>query len=383
MSSVHEITEHRLTLLRSGEEYFPRLLAAIHTAKKSIYLETYIWAADETGRHLKEALESAAARDVSVHVMLDGFGSAEFPATWISEMSRLGVKVQWFRRELTRFRLARHRLRRLHRKLVLLDEQIAFVGGINIADEVETPRLDYAVEVVGPVTVHIAYSMKHLWSLVSWANLQRAGDRFRLFNRKQSGEESVQFLVRDNIRHRRSIENAYLRAISQAKHEIIIANAYFLPGPRFRASLVKAARRGVKVVLLLQGKIEYRLQHYATQALYDELLHKGIEVFEYKSHFLHAKVAVVDGEWATVGSSNIDPISLLLAREANLIVRDTGFAGALRESLLSEIKHGGQAVLHSQWHERTPWQKIVLRLSYSLVRGILGLTGYIQKYDEL
>jgi len=383
MSSVHEIAEHRLTLLRSGEEYFPRLLAAIHTAKKSIYLETYIWAADETGRHLKEALESAAARDVAVHVMLDGFGSAEFPVAWISEMSRLGVKVQWFRRELTRFRLARYRLRRLHRKLVLLDEQIAFVGGINIADEMETPRLDYAVEVVGPVTVHIAYSMKHLWSLVSWANLQRAGNRFRVFHRKQSGQESVQFLVRDNIRHRRSIENAYLRAISQAKHEVIIANAYFLPGPRFRASLVKAAQSGVKVVLLLQGKIEYRLQHYATQALYDELLHKGIEVFEYRSHFLHAKVAVVDGEWATVGSSNIDPISLLLAREANLIVRDTGFAGALRESLLSEIKRGGQAVLHSQWHERAPWQKIVLRLSYSLVRGILGLTGYIQKYDEL
>lgn len=383
MSSVHEIAEHRLTLLRSGEEYFPRLLAAIHAAKKSIYLETYIWAADETGRHLKEALESAAARDVSVHVMLDGFGSAEFPFTWISEMSRLGVKVQWFRRELTRFRLARHRLRRLHRKLVLLDEQIAFVGGINIADEVETPRLDYAVEVVGPVTLHIAHSMKQLWSLVSWANLHRAGNRFRLFNRKQSGQESVQFLVRDNIRHRRSIENAYLRAINQAKHEIIIANAYFLPGPRFRASLVKAAQRGVKVVLLLQGKIEYRLQHYATQALYGELLHKGIVVFEYRSHFLHAKVAVVDGEWATVGSSNIDPISLLLAREANLIVRDTGFAGALRESLLSEIKRGGQAVIHSQWHERGPWQKLVLRLSYSLVRVILGVTGYIQKYDEL
>ncbi|MEI7843251.1 MAG: cardiolipin synthase ClsB [Gallionellaceae bacterium] len=383
MTMLHEIASHRLTLLKSGEEYFPRLLAAIHSAKKSIYLETYIWAADETGRHLKEALESAAARDVAVHVMLDGFGSADFPVTWIAEMSRLGVKLQWFRRELTRFRLARHRLRRLHRKLVLLDEQIAFVGGINIADEVETPRLDYAVEVVGPVTMHITHSMKQLWSLVSWANLHRADSRFRLFIKRQSEQENVQFLVRDNIRHRRNIERAYLKAIREARHEIIIANAYFLPGPRFRSYLISAVQRGVRVVLLLQGKVEYRLQHYATQALYDELLHKGIEIFEYKPHFLHAKVAVVDGEWATVGSSNIDPISLLLAREANLVVCDVGFAGALRASLLSEIKHGGQAVLHSQWHERSPWQRLVLHLSYALVRGLLGVTGYIQKYDDL
>jgi cardiolipin synthase len=190
-------------------------------------------------------------------------------------------------------------------------------------------------------------------------------------------------LVRDNLRHRRSIERAYLRAISQAKHEIIIANAYFLPGPRFRAYLVLAAQRGVRVVLLLQGKVEYHLQHYATQALYDELLHAGIEIFEYKPHFLHAKVAVVDGVWATVGSSNIDPFSLLLAREANLAVYDIGFAEELRTSLLGEIKRNGQAVLRSQWHERGPWMRLVLRLSYALVRGLLGMTGYIQRYDEL
>lgn len=379
MSTVHEISGHQLTLLRNGVEYFPHLLAAIHAARSSVYLETYIFASDESGRHLKDALESAAARDVAVHVLLDGFGSANFSAEWLDEMRRVGVKILWFRPELARFRFARQRLRRLHRKLVLIDERLAFVGGINITDEVRTPRFDYAVEVQGPVVAEIAYSMRKLWQLVSWTNFRRSRTHAGRWIRKSSASKQVAFLVRDNLRHRRDIENAYLQAISQAQHEIIIANAYFLPGRRFRHVLLRAAHRGVKVVLLLQGKVEYRLQHYATQALYDELLLAGVEIYEYSQSFLHAKVAVIDGKWATVGSSNIDPFSLWLAREANLLVRDTGFAEALRTSLLQEMQQGAHPVLRAEWEERGWAMRLLRRLSYVLVRFLVGMTGYAHK----
>jgi cardiolipin synthase len=387
MNSTHEVAGHQLTLLRNGEEYFPRLLAAIHSARHSIYLETYIFASDEIGKEIKEALISAAAREVDVHVLLDGFGAANFPAAWLEEMRMLGVKVLWFRPELTRYRMFRQRLRRLHRKLVMVDERIAFVGGINIIDDLsghtQAPRLDYAVEVQGAVVAQISYYMRRLWQIVSWTSFRRSGQRVGRQMWKRHTRQEVQFLVRNNLRHRRDIEHAYLHAISHAQHEIVIANAYFLPGRRFRSVLLNAARRGVRVVLLLQGKADHRLLHYATLALFEELLDAGIEIHAYTQSFLHAKVAVVDGKWATVGSSNIDPFSLWLAREANLVVQDSGFAGALRESLLHEMRHGAHAVNKSVWHEQGLFARILLRGSYILVRLLAGISGYARRHDDI
>jgi cardiolipin synthase len=387
MSSTHEVAGHHLTLLRNGQEYFPRLLAAIHSAQHSIYLETYIFAGDEIGREVKEALLTAAARDVDVHVLLDGFGAANFPAAWYEEMRMLGVKVLWFRPELTRYRMFRQRMRRLHRKLVMVDERIAFVGGINIIDDLsghtQAPRLDYAVEVQGAVVAQISYYMRRLWQIVSWTNLRRSGQRVGRQVWKRNVHADVVFLIRNNLRHRRDIEHAYLHAISHARHEVIIANAYFLPGRRFRKVLLNAARRGVRVVLLLQGKADHRLLHYATLALFEELLEAGIEIHSYTKSFLHAKVAVVDGVWATVGSSNIDPFSLWLAREANLAVQDSGFAGALRESLLQEMAHGAHSVTKLLWHRQSLWARMLLRASYAFVRLLAGISGYAHRQDDI
>lgn len=387
VSTVHDVSGHQLTLLRNGEEYFPHVLAAIHEAQHSIYLETYIFAADKIGLLLKEALSSAAARKVDVHVLLDGFGAADMPSLWLDEMRLAGVKVLWFRPRLTRFGIYKQGLRRLHRKLILIDERIAFVGGINIIDDVpehlDAPRLDYAVKVQGGVVPQISHSMRKLWQFVSWTNFRKSGTRVGAFARDRSPHKNVVFLVRDNFRHRRDIERAYLRVINHAQHEIIIANAYFLPGHHFRRVLMRAARRGVKVVLLLQGRVEYRLQHYATRALYEELLRAGIEIHEYTQSFLHAKVAVVDGQWATVGSSNIDPFSLWLAREANLVVQDSGFAEALRNSLLHELHHGARTVVSLDWYERSFWVRILLRGSYALVRLLVGMTGYAHRRDDI
>jgi cardiolipin synthase len=279
--------------------------------------------------------------------------------------------------------LRRQRLRRLHRKLAVIDGRIAFVGGINIIDDDNTPghvppRYDYAVCVEGPLLEAIQKSVHMLWGLVRWANFRhRFGDSHGPLPRKdRRGDMTAAFLIRDNLRHRRDIEDAYLEAIASARHEIVLATAYFLPGRRFRQALMEAAGRGVSVVVLLQGRVEYRLLHYAAQALYGILLDAGVQLFAYHRSFLHAKVAVIDNVWATVGSSNIDPFSLLMAREANIIVRDAGFASELRRSLQQAMDSGAAEVKPAHWRKKSLLKRSVNWAAYGLVRLMIGLAGY-------
>ena len=388
MSSVHHVAGNQLMLLKNGAAYFPQLCADIDAAQHSIYLETYIYFADETGRMIADALRRAAARGVVVRVLLDGYGSAELPLSWLDELRASKVEVQWFRREISPFTFRRsrmRRLRRLHRKLVVMDGEVAFVGGININNDVSSgegfssPRLDYAVRVQGVLAGEIHSTMRRLWGVVSWANFRRRGKEIRRFvleRPKDAVSSGISLVLRDNLRHRHDIESAYLGAIESAQSEIIIANAYFLPGHNFRLALIQAMQRGVRVVLLLQGRVEYRVQHYATHALYDQLLAAGIEIYEYQPSYLHAKVAVVDGKWATVGSSNIDPFSLLLALEANVAVQDAGFAAELRAGLLAAIAGDAVRVGDGNGVSRSWLDRLVARISYAIVRLLIGLLGY-------
>lgn len=381
------IAGNRLTLLDSGAEFFPALLAAINAAQRDIHLESYIFADDATGRAVAGALIEAARRGVAVRLLVDGFGSPKFAATLRPALADAGVMAVVYRPELARFNLRRHRLRRLHRKLAIVDDEIAFVGGINIVDDVEPqtrlpPRYDYAVRIEGPLLLPIRGVMQRLWEIVTWVHLKH---RYRIARGAAPtptahGEQLATFVVRDNIRHRRAIEDAYLAAIANARHAILIANAYFLPGRRFRQALRDAAQRGVAVTIVLQGRIEYRLLHYATQALYGSLLEAGIRIFEYHHSFLHAKVAVIDQRWATVGSSNIDPFSLLLSREANVIALDRCFAAQLRRSVEQRIAEGARELPSEHW-QQLPWHSRLLRwTSYNLVRLAIGMAGYGDKH---
>ena len=388
MTDSHHVAGNQLMLLQNGAAFFPQLCADIDAAQHSICLETYIFAADETGRMVANALQRAATRGVAVRILLDGFGSADLPQHWIDELRATGVDAQWFRRAISPFTLRRSRKRRLfrlHRKLAVMDGEVAFVGGINIINDapeyadLTTPRLDYAVRIQGEAVGEIHAAMRRLWGLVLWANFRRRNKdirRFILGKTEHADAPDFAFLLRDNLRHRRDIERAYLKAITGAQQEIIIANAYFLPGRVFRRALKRAARRGIRVMLLLQGKVEYRLQHYATHALYGQLLAAGVEIYEYRASYLHAKVAVVDGQWATVGSSNIDPFSLLLAREANLAVRDAEFAGELRASLLAAINNDSVHIGDEYRRTRNFLARLAARLSYGAVRLLIGLLGY-------
>jgi cardiolipin synthase len=185
-------------------------------------------------------------------------------------------------------------------------------------------------------------------------------------------------VLRDNLRNRHSIERAYRKAIGRARQEVIIANAYFLPGGKLRRALMRAARRGVRVTLLLQGKYEYFMQYHAARPVYGALLAAGVEIHEYSTSFLHAKVAVVDGHWATVGSSNLDPLSLLLAREANIVVEDKAFAGELSARLREAVARHGQRIDPAIYSQRPLGQRIQGWMAYALMRLALLLTG--QRY---
>lgn len=379
----HLLPGNRVDLLECGVAYFPALRDAIDAAQHEVDLQTYIFANDATGRMIAEALSRAAQRGVRVRVLVDGFGSYGLSPELVQGMRDAGVDWLVFRPELGWLTLRRHRLRRLHRKVVLIDAKVAFIGGINIIDDMDTPgqippRFDYAVRVQGPILSRIAPDVRRLWSLVRWLQ-QKTVWRSRphiAITTEAAGHDEVAFLVRDNFRHRRDIEQAYMAAIAGARESILIANAYFLPGMRFRRALAEAAGRGVKVTLLLQGRIEYRLMHYASRALYGQLLEAGVHICEYRKSFLHAKVAVIDGFWATVGSSNIDPLSLLLAREANLVIEGRDFAQTLQQGLQSAMADGGAMVLSDDWQRRSWYRRILPSMALGLVRALKGLVGY-------
>jgi cardiolipin synthase A/B len=371
-------------LLRNGAEYFPALTAAIDAAEREIWLETYIFADDASGRAVAEALARAARRGVTVRVLIDGWGAKLYLTPALEGvLVDGGVQLMRYRPEVAPWQFRSHRMRRLHRKLCHVDGHVAFVGGINVIDDMNTPghkppRVDFAVSVRGPLLASIVQTMQRVWAIVEIAQLKSSD--VPLFppdiRIERAGTQTAKFVIRDNVRYRRDIERAYMAAIRTSRTEILIATAYFFPGADFRRALTAAARRGVRVTLLLQARVEYRLLHYASRALYGQLLAAGVAIQEYDRSFLHAKVAVVDDQWATVGSSNIDPYSFLMAREANVFVRDPMFADRLRLELLAMIEDGARPVPAQRWSERSRLVKAASWIAYGIVRVAMGLLRY-------
>ncbi len=384
---INLIHGNDIKLLRNGAEYFPALEAAIDAADHEIYLETYIYQADKTGIKIGRALIRAAQRGVSVCLLLDGFGSQDLALGYIQELGLAGVQVMFYRTKISPWTFKRNRLRRLHRKIVVIDQKIGFVGGINIIDDDDvptdaTPRVDYAVRIEGALLPLLYSSVHKLWRRIAWSQLRPMVKSPSVYSQRHySYHEGMKanLALRDNIMHRRDIEEAYLAAIIHAKKEIIIANAYFLPGMRFRRALLDAANRGVGVKLLLQGRMEY-FAMFATHAFYSVFLQNGIEIYEYRKSFMHSKVAVIDGEWSTVGSSNIDPFSLLLAREANVVVSDKAFANELRMDILKSIQDGATKINHEDWRHRPLAGRFASWLAYGFLRIFLGLIGYSNEH---
>jgi len=356
---------HRVSLLQGGDELFPAMHRAMAAARHQVWLATYIFHDDMAGCAMADALCAAAQRGVEVHVIVDGFGSMAVMPWLQRRLAAHGVDLDLFR-PLDRWVawLQPAQLRRLHHKLCVVDDEVAFVGGINILDDrndlrhgrSEQPRLDFAIEVHGPVVAQVRRMamadglrarLGQEWRSEVGALARSStpmADTLQLLRELRGGAVAplpsaldqpvlAAFVVRDNLKRRRDIERRYIDAVRSAHDSVDIACPYFYPRRAFRRSLLAAARRGVRVRLLLQGKADYRMAALAARVLYDEMLAHGVQIFEYMPAFLHAKVAVVDQHWATVGSSNIDPLSLLLNLEANVVVDDQAFAAALRSRI--------------------------------------------------
>lgn len=391
---------HQLHLLEGGGELFPAMVRAIERARHLVHVETYIFEFAGTALQVAEALERCALRGVTVRLVVDGIGTAKLPPSWLKRLEKAGVQCRVYLPLGRLGLLIPSRWRRLHRKLCVVDGVLGFCGGINLIDDLddvalgrlERPRLDFALQVSGPLVVDMLETMEQLWwrmQAVSQARQHefraawqawRAGWPAWLTEHPSSGLQAAPaaaaLLLRDNLRHRHDIERAYLRAIARARHEILIANAYFIPGRKLHRALALAAARGVRVRLLLHGKYEHFLQYHAARTAYQRLLEADIEIHEYAPSALHAKVAVVDAGWATVGSTNLDPLSLLMAREANVVTRDPEFARGLRQRLDHLLQTAGVRIEREQLRQR-PWRlRLLDRIAYSIMRAMLLLLGH-------
>jgi cardiolipin synthase A/B len=390
--------DHGLRLLAGGAELFPAMVEAIAAARAEVMLETYIFEFRGSVLVVAEALERAAARGVVVRVVVDGVGTGDIPPTWRERWAAAGVRWRVFNPARGWRLLMPQRWRRMHRKLCVVDGLVAFCGGINLLDDfwdpnhgaLEHPRLDFSVRVTGPLVADVHETMTRLWrrlQLVREARQLDVEGAWRAVREAaRSGAEegappsvlthgaNAALVLRDNFRFRRRIEATYRASMAQARREIVIANAYFLPGVRLQRALLRAVQRGVKVTLLLQGRYEYFMQYHASRAVYEVLLNAGVQIIEYEASFLHAKVALMDsplGDVATVGSSNLDPLSLLLAREANLFVRDDAFAQELRTHLLNAMSEGQGRRVDPEDHRARP---LPARLATWLAYGVMRMT---------
>ena len=423
---------HQLLLLQGGGDLFPALAEAMDAARSVVHLETYIFEFAGTALLVAQALERAAQRGVRVRLLVDGVGTHRIPAEWQQRFDAAGVQWHIYAPLGRLGLLIPSRWRRLHRKLCVVDGTIGFCGGINIIDDLDdvalgrltVPRLDFSLRVAGPLVADMVETMEQLWWRVqavrnarqrefraAWEALREAdhkGDFSRLLDKielrtglgwrsgrvnadaesEAGGSEPITegplgvegaraaLLLRDNVSHRHDIERAYLKAIGEARHEIVIANAYFIPGRKLRRALELAVRRGVRVRLLSQGRYENFMQYHAARPVYQKLLAAGVEIHEYAPSALHAKVAVIDRRWATVGSTNLDPLSLLLAREANVMSTDRRFASLLHERLDALLTHQGQVVDAQALAGRSWLQRVADRVAFGLMRAILFLTGH-------
>lgn len=327
---------NRFTLLENGEAYFPRVFDCIAQARREVVVETFILFEDRVGVQLHAALVAAGRRGVQVDVTVDGWGSPDLSEGFVRSLAAAGVRLHVFDPGPRPFGLRPKALRRMHRKIVVVDARIAFVGGINysadhLADYGPLAKQDYAVEIHGPLVavIHrytqaaLALGLRHQRPHAWW--FERRPLRPLPAQLPAAGTAQALFVVRDNVHHRDDIERHYRHAIRSARSRVVVANAYFFPGYRLVRELRLAARRGVDVRLVLQGRPDMAFVRTAATTLYHHLLKAGVRIFEYRQRPLHGKVALVDEEWATVGSSNLDPLSLALNLEANVFIRDSAF----------------------------------------------------------
>lgn len=380
-------SNNQIQLLINGEEFYASVFQAIAQAREEVLIETFILRDDKVGLELQEVLTAAVARGVRIEVLVDGYGSAELSPATLTALSEAGVRVLAFDPSKPMLGMRTNLFRRLHRKIVVVDGEIGFVGGINfcadhLGDYGPMAKQDYAVQVRGPIVADL-----HKASLTLMDETSRVARRpkpwltERVPLEADSAHARILLTIRDNNNHTDDIETHYLNAIRAARERIMIANAYFFPGYRVLRELRNAARRGVDVTLILQGMPDMPLVRLCSRLLYNYLLRDGVVIREYTTRPLHGKVALIDRNWSTVGSSNLDPLSLSLNLEANLVIDDEAFNDRLYTHLeqlaLEECKSITlQRVLRGYW-----WRAPLIFLSFHFLRHFPAWIGLLPAHS--
>lgn len=368
---------NRVRLLENGEAFYPAVFGAIAKAKNEVLLETFLLFEDEVGQELQATLIAAAQRGVRVVATVDGYGSPDLTREFIAQMTDAGVDFRVFDPQPRLLGMRTNMFKRLHRKIVVIDDREAFVGGINYSlDHLRKhgpqSKQDYAVQLEGPIVSHFReLVLALLQSRELPGNRPWWRSRVQPMSpaRARSGGVPALATWRDNDRHKDDIELHYRAAIRQAEYEILIANAYFFPGYRLVRELRLAARRGVKVRLVMQGgAADKAIATWAARSLYRYLARAGVHIYEYCERPLHGKVAVIDEVWSTVGSSNLDPSSLSLNHEANVIVWDRDFARELKANLERLITNQCLSTESERFSEPVMWRRWAGFFVFHLIR---------------
>ena len=374
---------NHIQLLENGDEYYPALFDAIDNAQSKVFLETFIWFEDNVGRRLHAVLLRAARRGVDVQVLLDGYGSHGLSDSFVSELTSAGVAFRYYDPRRPLFGMRTNLFRRMHRKIVVIDNKVAFVGGINysaehMSDYGPEAKQDYALQVEGPVVDDILkFELENLPDHAQTRRWWQQRRRYHAAENRHPGEAQALFVWRDNDDHSDDIERHYLKMLSSARREVIIANAYFFPGYRLLHAMRNAARRGVQVKLIVQGEPDMPIVKVGAELLYNYLLKGGVQVYEYRRRPLHGKVALMDAHWATVGSSNLDPLILSLNLEANLIIHDRAFNQTLRENLHGIIANDCQRVDEAMAPKRTWWNLAKNVVVFHFLRKFPAMVGWL------
>ena len=367
---------NKIALIKGGAEYFSLLGDLIDNSQHSIYIRIYIWDDDETGTHIANRLIEAVKRNVSVHVIADGYASQRLSNKFVKWLKKNGVQFRYFEPLLksSHFYFGR----RMHEKLVVIDGKKALVGGINFADRYNdldgyAAWLDYALFVEGDVAGQL---FKHCSA--DWATKPKLEIGSVLFPKKYS----VRISRNDWVHGKHEIWRTYSNLFNVSEESITIMCSYFLPGRILRTRLAKAAKRGVKVRLILAGPSDVKLAKYAERYLYDLMLKNGFEIYEYQPTVLHAKMMVVDNHWVTIGSYNVNNVSAYASVELNLDVRNRPFASSVQETMDTIIENDCVRVTNKNFISNTNFFKRFLQKSaYEIVRVIINLSTFYFKHE--
>jgi cardiolipin synthase len=364
-----------VTLVHSGTDYFYRLEEIIKNSKYEIHIQFYIFRHDSIGKKILEELKKAATRQVKVYLLLDGYGSFSFPKRVIAELTKMGIHFRFFSPFFSKnsFYIGR----RLHHKVVVADARVLLIGGINIADKylgttTKAPWLDYSVQVND---INTAKSIQMLCRNLFFKK------RFTYRKKRESvfltiEETTVSIIQNDWLKKKNEIYNAYLKSFSDAKNEIIIVGSYFLPGRRLLTALKKAAKNNVKIKLILSGISDIPISKRATNHIYSSLLANNIELYEWNKTVLHGKAAMVDNNWTTIGSFNLNNLSCYGSLEMNVEIKSTSFSSDYRVHLNGIIAQC-QKITPGYFKKRNSfYSKYINWLSYWIARQLLNIATY-------